>query len=124
MGSVNPPKHLQPLLAVAMPALLPLATAARYAYARATGSHARDMETLNNVARLIATRTRIFTVDTDETARPVSAAIIAKGEFEDGGGSLRIRNCARAPIGMLAIRRDELANVMDEIRKVYGPTAP
>lgn len=102
--------------------LLPLARAARLAYARATGRSTDDAGALNDIARLIAARTRIFTVNADETARVLPAELIADGHFEDGGATLRPADPKRAPIGSLAIRNVDLGSVMDEIRNVYGPT--
>jgi hypothetical protein len=108
----KPPRDPQPLL--------PLAQAARLVYARATGRSTDDPKTLNDVARLIAARTRVFTVRADETARILPAELLANGEFEEGGASLRPADPQRAPIGPLVIRRVDLGIVMDEIRKVYG----
>jgi hypothetical protein len=108
----KPPRDPQPLLA--------LATAARLIYARATGRSTDDPETLNDVARLIAARTRIFTVKADETARVLPTELLASGHFEDGGAILRPGDPKRAPIGPLVIRRVDLGIVMDEIQKLYG----
>jgi hypothetical protein len=110
----KPPRDPQPLL--------PLATAARLVYARATGRSTDDSKTLNDVARLIAARTRVFTVQADDTARVLSAELLANGQFEEGGASLRPTDPKRAPIGPLVIRRVDLGIVMDEIRKLYGQT--
>ena len=98
--------------------LLPLATAARLVYARATGRHTSDLATLNEVARMISARTRIFVVAADETARPLPADLFAGAEFEDGGDALRLKNSKR--LASLAIRREDLEDVADEVRKVFG----
>jgi hypothetical protein len=110
----KPPRELPPMLA--------LATAVRLVYARATGRSTDDPKTLNDVARLIAARTRIFTVKADETARVLPAELLADGQFEESGASLRPADPKRAPIGALAIRRVDLGSVMDDIRKIYGQT--
>jgi hypothetical protein len=101
--------------------LLPLATAARLVYARATGRHTSDLVTLNEVARMIAEKTRVYLINADETARPLPAELVAGSQFEDGGDALRLKNSKR--LGSLAIRRDELWDVADEVRKVYGGAA-
>ena len=64
----------------------------------------------------------MFTVQADETARVLPAELLANGEFEEGGASLRPADRKRAPIGPLVIRRVDLGSVMDDIRKVYGQT--
>jgi hypothetical protein len=110
----KPPRDPQPLL--------PLAQAARLVYARATGSSTDDPKTLNDIARLIAARTRVFTVKTDETARVLPAELLANGQFEEGGASVRPADPKRAPIGPLVIRRVDLGIVMDQIQKLYGQT--
>ena len=108
----NSPRVSQPLL--------PLAKAARLVYARATGRSTSDPKALNEIARLIAARTRVFTVNPDETARVLPAELLASGYLEDGGATLRLTDPQRAPIGPLVIRNVDLGGVMDEIRKVYG----
>jgi len=98
--------------------LMSLASAARMVYARATGRHTDDVATLNNVARLIAAHTRIFELSIDKTAMSVSTETLAAGQLEDGGESLQLKN--RAPIRGLAIRRVDLWDAQDEVRKIYG----
>jgi hypothetical protein len=100
--------------------LLPLDSAARLIYARATGHHTSEIDTLNNVARLIATRTRVFSMNADQTARPVSTQDLASGCFVDGGESLDYTDPKRPRIKSLAIRRVDLWDVEDDVRKVYG----
>ena len=100
--------------------LLPLDSAARQIYARATGQHTSDTETLNNVARLIATRTRVFSLNADQTAKPVAVESLADGYFVDGGGSLRFKDPQRPAVRSLAIRHVDLWDAEDEVRKVYG----
>jgi hypothetical protein len=117
-GTTNLAKEKKPSHAVQ--ALLPLATAARLIYARATGHHTEDIAALNGLARLIAAHTRIYTVKIDETARLLPVEILADGDFEEGGALFRFKDPKRAPIGALAIRRTDLGNAMDEIRKLYG----
>lgn len=48
--------------------------------------------------------------------------MLADGDFEEGGALFRFKDPKRAPIGALAIRRTDLGNAMDEIRKLYGKT--
>ena len=103
---------------VRLQALMSLATAARMVYAKATGRHTDDMRTLNQVARLIATQTRIFELNIDKTAMPISAETLSAGEIEDGGDSLRFAN--RPPVSPLAIRRVDLWDAEQEVRKIYG----
>lgn len=100
--------------------LLPLDSAARLIYARVTGRHTSDDETLNNVARLIATRICVYSMKADETAKLVSADSLASGHFADGGASLRFKDPKRPPVKSLAIRRVDLWDVEDEVRQVYG----
>jgi hypothetical protein len=101
-------------------ALMPLATAARMLYARATGRTTDDVQILGNVARLIATRTRVFVLSIDETARALPADLLAAGRFEGGGDSLCFDDSSRAPIGSLAIRRVDLWDAEEDVRKAYG----
>jgi hypothetical protein len=110
----KPVRDSQPLLSLAM--------AARLIYARATGRSTDDPDTLNDLARRIAERTRIFTVNADETAKVLPAELVANGHFEEGGARLRLADPKRQPIGALAIRNVDLGTVMDEIQKDYGRT--
>ena len=104
--------------ATPLQALMSLATAARMVYARATGRHTDDVQTLNEVARLIAAHARIFELNIDKTAQPLSTQILAAGRFEGGGESLHFKN--RVPIHGLAIRRVDLGDAEEEVRKSYG----
>jgi hypothetical protein len=83
-----------------------------------TGRHTSDPATLNEIARLIAARTRVYVVNADETARPLPADLVAGSQFEAGGDALRLQNSKR--LASLAIRREVLWDVADEVRKVYG----
>ena len=97
-----------------------LATAARMVYARATGRHTADKRTLNEVARLIAAQTRIFVLNIDKTAVPVSTETLSAGQIENGGELLHFKECNRPPIHALAIRRVDLWHAEDKVRRIYG----
>ena len=106
--------------AIRLQGLMSLASAARMVYARATGSHTDDMRTLNEVARLIAGHTRIFVLDIDKTAMSVSPETLAAGQFENGGEALHFKDSQRSPIHALAIRRVDLWDAEEEVRRIYG----
>jgi hypothetical protein len=99
--------------------MLTLGTAARLVYAGATGKHANDDKTLDKVARLIASRTRIYTRQDGEIIGLLPDEVLA-GSFEEGGASLRFPDPKRPPIRELAIDAIELGRLIDEIRQVYA----
>ena len=106
--------------AIRLQGLMSLATAARMVYARATGRHTDDLRTLNEVARLIAMKTPIVVLSIDKTAISVSAETLSAGQFENGGEVLQFKDSNRPPIHALAIRRVDLWDAEEEVRRIYG----
>ena len=105
----------------ALAPLLPLAIAAEVAYARATGKHTKDLDSLNNVARLIASRTRVFSVESGEPAMLMPDEVM-EGRFEQGGAVLRFTAPRRPPIGELVILLVDLGQAVEDVERLYGRT--
>jgi hypothetical protein len=111
MPEEKEPPALQPMLS------LPLA--ANLVYAGATGQRTNDLDTLNNVARLIASRARIFSREQGQTDMLMPDELL-EGHFEEGGALLRFKDQRRAPIRELAILTADLGALVEEIRQLYG----
>jgi hypothetical protein len=104
------------------PALTPmmsLAGTARLAYHAITGGHGPDERTLNDIARLIATRVGVFECQSPE-AEPVRVTHedIFSGRFLRGGAELTFAD-GRPSRSSLCIRVTDLNHALVEMRAAY-----
>lgn len=99
--------------------MMPLSQAAIEAYAAATGQQTTNLDTLNEVARAIAARVRVFTREhgSDEYDL-VWPNEIVEGKIHLGGEALLFSD-GRAVLENLSIPRGELAVAVAEIQKRY-----
>ena len=104
----------------ALAPLLPLRAAAAMVYTSATAKYTSDMETLNNMATLIARVTPVFTRGTNESdVDRVFPIEISEGTLERGGDELRFSD-GRPLIKGLFILLRELENVIAQVLTAYG----
>lgn len=103
----------------ALKPLLGLAAAAALVYA-ATARRAPDEATLNDVARMIAARTRLFARDGRDCVLVMPAEIL-EGEIEGGGTVLTFAD-GRPTLQGLCILHSELDALVEELRAVYRGT--
>jgi hypothetical protein len=111
----TPPAKKEP---PALQPLISLAIAAGVTYARATGKHTKDVGTLNNVARLIASHTRVFTRESGDAAMLMPDELM-EGYFDEGGALFRFRDLKRKDIGDLVILVQDLGRVVEVVQKLY-----
>ena len=99
---------------------IPLRLAAVMAYHAVAGKQVDDDGILNNIARLIAGRTRIFTRSaSDKTAALVMPDELVEGHIDGGGDELRFAD-GRAALTDLVIEDTDVGRVIREIQKLYG----
>ena len=101
-------------------ALMPLSMAAADAYEKATGRKPADAEVLNNVARVMATRTRLF-------CRPHGSdefVLVWPEEILEGrmlfGGEVPHFTDGRASLENLSILRAQFRGLAAEIEALYA----
>ena len=101
-------------------ALMPLSLAAVEAYEAATGKRPADAEVLNNVARVMATRTRLFSRrhGSDEFFL-VWPEEIVEGRLLFGGEVINFTD-GRPSLENLSILREQYPHVAAEIKALYG----
>jgi hypothetical protein len=106
--------------------VLSLANAALVVYLKATNRKSADPQALDEVARMIATRTRVFTCSSDSFSdpQPLSADEAFQGKFEGGGTHIRFAD--GATLTNLCVRFEDLPAVTDAITSLFksGPRAP
>jgi hypothetical protein len=106
--------------------LLSLPTAARLVYQAAIGKRdAPSEDTLNNIARMIAARTRVFAcVSGEEPDMPAMLMPdeVFEGHFEAAGERLTF-NDGRPTLTNLCLRHSELGKVIAEITVLYKSSA-
>lgn len=105
------PAALQPFLS--------LRAAAALAYTAATGKYSSDIAALNDMARIVAGITAVFTRSAHPEPARVLPLELTEGRIERGGEQLRFSD-GRPTLGDLAILHRELAKVLDEVRRQYG----
>lgn len=101
--------------------MLSLATGAQLAYSAATKNKDPDEETLNNVARLIATRIKVFVCEPGKCCSEPDLLThdeVFQGEFEGGGVTLTY-NDDRPSLTNLCMRHADLGHAIAEIRGAY-----
>ncbi len=107
--------------------VLSLASAALVVYLKASNRGSPDAQALDEVARMIATRTRVFTCSSDSFSepRPLSADEAFQGQFEGGGTHIRFSD-GRKTLTHLCVRFEDLPAVTDAITSLFksGPRAP
>jgi hypothetical protein len=104
--------------------MVSLFEAAALAFFKATGKHTDDPGTLNNLARLIALNTRVFTrAQDDDDYSLVMPTEIHEGQFQLGGAYLDFHD-GRRPLSNLTILRRELAQVLHEVREFVRTDGP
>lgn len=107
--------------------VLSLANAALVVYLKATNRKSADAQALNEVARMIATRTRVFTCssETFSDPRPLSADEAFQGEFQGGGTHIRFSD-GRKTLTHLCVRFEDLPAVTDAVTSLFksGPRVP
>jgi hypothetical protein len=107
--------------------VLSLANAALVVYLKATHRKSADAQALDEVARMIATRTRVFTCssETFSDPRPLSADEAFQGQFEGGGTHIRFSD-GRKALTHLCVRFEDLPAVTDAVTSLFksGPRVP
>jgi hypothetical protein len=98
--------------------LMSLPAAAVIVHEGATGRTTRDLQTLNNIARLIASRAKIFTCESGNPALLMPDELM-EGHFDEGGAALRLTHPTRTIIRELVIQTQDVARLVKEIRAVY-----
>lgn len=102
---------------------MPLRLAAVMVHHAVAGDQVDDDGILNNMARLIAARTRIFTRSgRDKATALVMPDEIVDGHFDLGGDELHFPD-GRAPLTDLVIQEADLGRVISEIKNLYGRAA-
>jgi hypothetical protein len=97
--------------------LMRLAEAARTLFHTSTGRHTDHEPTLNQIARIIARSTKVFTrPDTASLYERVMPDEIEEGSFHLGGAYLELPH-PRPALANLAILRDELFKSLREVRE-------
>jgi hypothetical protein len=105
------PQALQPFLS--------LRAAAALAYTAATGKYTSDIAALNDMARIVAGITAVFTRSAHPEPARVLPLELSEGRIEHGGDVLRFSD-GRPTLGDLAILHRELANVLEQVSAQYG----
>jgi hypothetical protein len=101
-----------------------LTAASALVYHAATDSITDDAATLNDLARIIATRTRLLARDADsEPFSLVRPGAVHEGRFEDGGKYLSFSD-GRPTIRNLAIAESEMARLIPELRTLVRRARP
>jgi hypothetical protein len=98
---------------------LSLRAAAALAYTAATGKYTSDIAALNDMARIVAGLTSIFTRSPYPEPARVLPLELSEGRIERGGEQLRFSD-GRPTLGDLAILHRELAKVLEQVRAYYG----
>jgi hypothetical protein len=100
--------------------VLGLANAALVAYLKATDRRSADEGTLNYVARMIATRTRVLTCSDSNfrDPRPLTADEAFQGQFEGGGTQVSFAD-GRRSLTNLCVRFEDLPGVTDAITSLF-----
>jgi hypothetical protein len=105
--------------------MLSLAEAAKLAYRAATKRENPTEQPLNNVARIIAARIRIFACEPGDCANPamVMPDEVFEGEFEGGGMTLNFKD-ARPSLTNLCMLHKDLGEAIAEVRAAYRNAKP
>lgn len=110
MSEKKEPDALRPFLSLSM--------AARIVHAATGKQGLPDEDTLNDLARAIAVRTRVFARYGDaEDVALVMPSEVAEGDFEGGGTTLTFSD-GRPPLDGLSILHADLWKIVDEMRGV------
>lgn len=97
-----------------------LTAASALVYHAATDAITDDAATLNDLARIIATRTPLLARGADhEPFTPVRPKSISEGRFEEGGKCLCFPD-GRPTIRNLAIAESEMARLIPELRQLVA----
>ena|SRR5687767_3088604 len=103
------------------PRYISLTAASALVYHAATDAITDDPATLNDLARIIATRTRLVTRGTDrEPFTLVWPKVVFEGRFEEGGKCLCFPD-GRPTIRNLAIAESEMTRLIPELRALVRP---
>jgi hypothetical protein len=108
----------------ALDPMLSLTTAARLAYKAAMNREAGE-QTLNTVARMIASRFSVFaSADRESHANParIMPDEVFEGDFQRGGDTLNFKD-GRPRLTNLCMRRADLEKAIAEIRALYDKPA-
>ena len=97
---------------------LSLRAAAAIAYTAATGKRTSSVATLNAVARIVASRVRVFVQLPDGEAVRVLPLELAEGALEAGGDQLRFADKRPTLIGLQILHKD-LAMAISEVNSSY-----
>lgn len=101
--------------------MISLTAASALVYHAATNTVTDDTTTLNNIAHVIGARTRLFSRgDDSEAFALVWPAELFEGVMEDGGKCLRFTD-GRPTLRNLSILKRDLPQLIEELRKLFGP---